>query len=471
MAKEIHTVQFVSEDPNLEWETATLSSATPNPSNRFRIITKGTYVNSGKEHPFSITYQHNDGTKDTRYKYTLSTSPRIDGSYGYDKILRLNLPPLTHATKVIINNGNSLYRKFDLFTDLQNATITNLPYVKNTSSYPNPDGYHYEITAKDTEIDIKANEGYIFKENGTIKYNQQLLYNRGNATITANGTDTITFPLPKDWDWEHQSSITLSLKSVKDELVEKTGGYLNMYLTNYQELGEFSRNVLTTFGTNGVNVYNEVPYISNLHILPIAIPEDYQTEKTQVVVGNHTVSTTMTGINNNKLTVDLGTITVTKQFNNAYDYNDVKTRLVLPFTNNLDLDIKHTIGKSIHIKYNIDIPTGDTTVTLSEDGYTFLTKQINLSRKIPFITSATNQDQYAVVNAFKTIFDNQTLTAYLITEQYEPNLNNDYYETLEKGQLKDYNGNVKAHFTNNVNLPIDEYNLLNQQLESGVKIK
>ena len=327
------------------------------------------------------------------------------------------------------------------------------------------------ITMKDTEIDIKANEGYIFKENGTIKYNQQLLYNRPTATITANGTDTIKFPLPKDWDWEHQSSITLSLKSVKDELVEKTGGYLNMYLTNYQELGEFSRNVLTTFGTNGVNVYNEVPYISNLHILPIAIPEDYQTEKTQVVVGNHTVSTTMTGINNNKLTVDLGTITVTKQFNNAYDYNDVKTRLVLPFTNNLDLDIKHTIGKSIHIKYNIDIPTGDTTVTLSEDGYTFLTKQINLSRKIPFITSATNQDQYAVVNAFKTIFDNQTLTAYLITEQYEPNLNNDYYETLEKGQLKDYNGNVKAHFTNNVNLPIDEYTLLNQQLESGVKIK
>lgn len=468
---EVHNVQFVSDDPNLEWENSTLSSATENPTNRFRIITKGTYINSGKDHPFSITYQYNDGTKDTRYRYTLTASHRIDGTYIYHQIIRLNLPPLTNATKVSINEGNSLYRVFDVTPDLQNATISNLPYVKNGASYANPDGYHYEITAETKEIILKANEGYIFKENGTIKYNQALLYNRGTATITANGTDTIKFPLPSNWDWEQQSVITLTLKAVKDELVEQTGGYLNMYLTNYQELGVFSHDVLTTFGTNGVNVYNEVPYISNLHILPIVIPKDYQTEKTQVVVGNHTVSTTMTGINNNKLTVDLGTITVTKQFNNAYDYNDVKTRLVLPFTNNLDLDIKHTIGKSIHIKYNIDIPTGDTTVTLSEDGYTFLTKQINLSRKIPFITSATNQDQYAVVNAFKTIFDNQTLTAYLITEQYEPNLNNDYYETLEKGQLKDYNGNVKAHFTNNVNLPFDEYTLLNQQLESGVKIK
>lgn len=471
MAEEIHTVQFVSDDPNLEWEHSTLSSATPNPTNRFRIKTKGTYINSGKEYPFSITYQYNDGTENKRYRYTLSASRRIDGSFGYDNILRLNLPPLTHATKVIINDGNSLYRTFSVNTQLENATITNLPYVKNGFQYANHDGFHYEISAKDTEIDIKANDGYIFKANGTFKYNQQLLYSRPTATITANGTDTIKFPLPKDLDWEKQSVITLTLNAVKDELVEKTGGYLNMYLTNYQELGVLSHDILTTFGTNGVKVYNEVPYISNLHILPFAIPKDYQTEKTQVVVGNHTVSTTMTGINNNKLTVDLGTITVPKQFNNAYDFNDVKTRLVLPFTNNLDLDIKHTIGKTIHIKYNIDIPTGDTTVTLSEDGYTFLTKQINLSRKIPFITSATNQDQYAVVNAFKTIFDNKTLTAYLITEQYEPNLNNDYYETLEKGQLKDYNGNVKAHFTNNINLPYDEYTLLNQQLESGVKIK
>ena len=471
MAEEIHTVKFVSDDPNLEWEHSALSSGTENPNNRFRVKTKGTYIKSGREYPFSITYEYNDGRPNKKYQYTLNSSRRIDGHYVYDNIIRLSLPPLTNATKVTINNGNSYYETFKINSELQNATISNLPYVKNGSSFANPNGYHYEITAKDTELDIKADNGYIFKENGSLTYNQKLLYQRPTVPIPANGTDTIKFPLPKDWDWEKQSIIKVSIKAVKDELVEKTGGYLNMYLTNYQELGDFSHNILTTFGTNGVNVYNEVPYISNLHILPIAIPKDYQTEKTQVVVGNHTVSTTMTGINNNKLTVDLGTITVSKQFNNAYDFNDVKTRLVLPFTNNLDLDIKHTIGKSIHIQYHIDIPTGDTTVTLSEDGYTFLTKQINLSRKIPFITSATNQDQYAVVNAFKTIFDNQTFTAYLITEQYEPNLNNDYYETLEKGQLKDYNGNVKAHFTNNINLPYDEYTLLNQQLESGVKIK
>ena len=461
MAENIHTVQFTSNDPNLEWEQATLSSDTVKPSNRFRVKTKATYVETGSDNKFTITIQYNDGSNARRFSYSLQASRRGDGRYVYDNYIKLQLPALTNATKVIIDDGNSKDEVFKVQVDLQNATIDNLPYVKTG----------YEITHKTKELVFKANNGYVFKDNGTIKYNQRSHYNKLTATITANETDTIKFPLPKDWDWAEQRNITITLKAVKDELIDQTGGYLNMYLTNAQGLEDFSTKVLTTFSTNGVNVYNEVPYISNLFILPFAIPKEYQTQKNEVVVGNHTISVPMTGINNNKLSVDLGTIKVDKQFNNAYDYNDVKSRLVLPFTNNLDLDNKHTIGKSIHIVYNIDIPTGDTTITLNQDGYTFLTKQVNISRKIPFITSATNQDQYAVVNAFKTIFDNQILTAYLITEQYEPNLNNDYYETLEKGQLKNFKGNIKARFTNNVNIPIDEYNLLNQQLETGVKIK
>lgn len=460
MAENSHIVQFTSNDPNLEWVKSTLSSDTKNPSNQFKVKTKATYVKGGSDDKFKIRINFNDDTARI-YSYSLKSSSRIDGNYIYNNKVELSLPPITNAKEVIIVDGNSKYEVFKVNVDLQNATITNLPYGETG----------YEITRKTKEIDFKANDGYVFKDNGTIDYNQRSLRNKLKATITANETDTINFPLPTDWDWGLQRNISINLKAVKDELIEQTGGYLNMYLTNYKELDEFSTKVITTFGTNGVNVYNEVPYISNLHVIPFAIPKEYQTEKSEVVVGEHTISTPMTGINNNKLTVDLGTIKVDKQFNNAYDYNDVKSRLVLPFTNNLDLDNKHTIGKSIHIVYNIDIPTGDTTITLNQDGYTFLTKQVNISRKIPFITSATNQDQYAVVNAFKTIFDNQILTAYLITEQYEPNLNNDYYETLEKGQLKNFKGNIKAHFTNNVNIPVDEYTLLNQQLETGVKIK
>lgn len=460
MTENIHTVQFVSNDPNLEWVKSKLSSDTEKPSNQFRVKTKATYVKSGSDDKFKIRVNFNDGTARI-FSYSLKSSSRIDGNYIYNNTVKLSLPSITNAKEVIILDGNSEYETFQVNVDLQNATITNLPYVENG----------YEITRKTKEIDFKANNGYIFKDNGTIAYNQRSLTNKLKTTITANETDTIIFPLPTDWDWGLQRNISINLKAVKDQLIEQTGGYLNMYLTNYKELDEFSTKVITTFGNNGVNVYNEVPYISNLHVIPFAIPKEYQTKKNEVVVGSHTISTPMTGINNNKLTVDLGTIKVDKQFNNAYDYNDVKSRLVLPFTNNLDLDNKHTIGKSIHIVYTIDIPTGDTTVTLNQDGYTFLTKQVNISRKIPFITSATNQDQYAVVNAFKTIFDNQILTAYLITEQYEPNLNNDYYETLEKGQLKNFKGNIKARFTNNVNIPIDDYTLLNQQLETGVKIK
>ena len=455
-------VQFLSKDPNLEWVTKTMDSGTTSPTNRIKVITPQTYIGSGKANPFPITYQYNDGSPDKRWIITLPASyTNASGNYVYGKSVSTNLPPLTHATKVFINEGNSKYETFSIDEDMQNTTITNLPYVNN----------RYEIDGRFSEIDFKASAGYVFKDNGKIKYNLGSFNHFGSATITANGTDTIKFQLPSDWVWSEQNSIKVTLKATKAEIIEQTGGYINMYLTSYRELGKFATSVTTTFGTDGANVYNEVPYISNLHMIPFDIPKDYQTDKTPVIVGSHSVDIQMTGINNTKLKVDLGTITVNRQFNNAYDYNDVKTRLVLPFSNNLDLDIKHTIGKSIHIVYYVDIPTGDTTVTLNQDGYTFLTKQVNISREIPFITAATNQNQYAVVNAFKTLFDNQTLTAYLITEQYEPNLDNDYYETLEKGQLKDYNGNVKARFTNSIDIPADVYTQLNQQLESGVRIK
>ena len=144
---------------------------------------------------------------------------------------------------------------------------------------------------------------------------------------------------------------------------------------------------------------------------------------------------------------------------------------MLPYTKMIDLDPKHVINQTVEIKYIVNVVNGDTTINLSNNDDVFYSNQVNLASEIPFISSATKGSQYTVINQLKTVFRNSIKQAYIIIEQPTPVLNNDYYSTIERGQLKAYTGNVKAELLNNVNVPSDELNALQSQLRNGVKIK
>lgn len=378
------------------------------------------------------------------------------------------------ASNLGMNGSNSLEiiykhakdKQYELIPTLQNAKI-----IIPESTVNKYGETVYYLDPKHTTITIKANPGYTFESDGKLTYYIDDVGDTGDYTIKATHTDTVTFNLPTDIKWEYQVNFMLTIGAVKTEIVETTGGFTNIYKADYTNLLKFSNEViLKTVGgsTGNVQSYDVTPYINNLILLPFNVSSG---EKSNIVAGNEIFKTQLSTVDNNYLNIDLGNITVPETYKNGYDYYKVKTRLMLPYTNMIELDPVHVINKTISIKYIVNVVNGDTTINLLNGDDLFYSEQVNLASEVPFISNANKGTQYTVINRLKTVFKNSINQAYIIIEQPTPILNSDYYPTNEKGTLKGYNGNVKCTLLNNININSNELNALQNLLTNGVNIK
>ena len=357
-------------------------------------------------------------------------------------------------------------KQYELIPTLQNAKI-----IMPESTIDKYGKTAYYLDPKHTTITIQANDGYTFESNGTLTYEIDDMGDQGEYTIKATHTNTVTFTLPTDINWEYQGNFMLTMGAVKTEIVESTGGFTNIYKADYINLLKFSNEVImkTVGGSSGnFQAYDVTPYINNLVLLPFNVPSG---EKSNIVAGNEIFKTQLTTVDNNYLNVNLGNITVSETYKNGYDYYNVKTRLMLPYTNMIELDPVHVINQTISIKYIVNVVNGDTTINLLNGDDLFYSEQVNLASEVPFISNARKGTQYAVINRLKTVFKNSINQAYIIIEQPTPILNSDYYPTNEKGTLKGYNGNVKCNLLNNMNINANELKSLQNILNNGVNIK
>jgi len=347
--------------------------------------------------------------------------------------------------------------KCTLSPTLQNATL--IKPEKITDEYGDS---AYYLDPEHNTITVKANDGYIFDIDGTLTSQSDTF------TIKATHTDTVTFSLPSDINWSTQKSFNLTIGAVKPTIVETSGGFTNIYKADYTNLLNFSSDVIAKISGSSSQAYDVTRYINNLVILPFNVPSG---ENSAIVAGNSTYTTQLPTVNNNYLTIDLGKITVPEQYKNGFDYYQVKTRLMLPYTNSIELDPIHVINKTISIKYIVNVVNGDTTINIYNNNDLFYSDQVNLANEVPFISKAQSGTQYAVINKLKTHYRNEINQAYIIIEQPTPILNADYYLTNEKGTLKNYTGNVKAKLLNNIDINSNDLISLQNLLETGVNIK
>lgn len=454
------TVEFTSSDDGIKWQNPTMVDRGSNFINPV-IIQKGYELRN----PLAVEFTDKSGQTKT-LTYDIKNSMIYFDGDNPDKN-KWNLTINTGYKKLNIKAGQTKYKTYRLYPTLQNAKIIEPQAIED--DYGNT---KYYLDPKHTTIKLQANEGYTFESDGSLTYNM-LELSQGTLTIKATHTNTATVTLPSDIDWSLQQSFMLTMGAVKSELVETTGGFTNIYKADYTNLLKFSNEVIVRItggssGGSGVQSYDVTPYINNLIMLPFDIPTG---DNSAIVAGNETFTTQLPTVDNNYLTVDLGKIRVDEQYKNGFDYYQVKTRLMLPYTNMIELDPKHVINQTVSIKYNVNVVNGDTTINLSNDDDLFYSTQVNLASEIPFISSATKGSQYTVINQLKTVFRNSIKQAYIIIEQPTPVLNSDFYPTNEKGTLKGYTGNVKASLLNNMDININDLNALQNLLETGVKIK
>ena len=453
---ETHEVTFESSDVGIKWTNNTMTDSGQNFNNSI-IIQKGYELRN----PLKVEFT------DKQDQTTILTYGKGENIHydGYDK----NTWDLTINTgykKLNILAGQTKYKQYELIPTLQNAKI-----ITPEATIDKYGKTVYYLDPKHTTITIKANAGYNFESDGKLTYYIDDEGDTGDYTIKATHTDTVTFNLPTDINWEYQGNFMLTMGAVKAEIVEATGGFTNIYKADYTNLLKFSNEVIlkTVGGSSGnFQAYDVTPYINNLVLLPFNVPSG---EKSNIVAGNEIFKTQLSTVDNNYLNVNLGTITVPETYKNGYDYFNVKTRLMLPYTNMIELDPVHVINKTISIKYIVNVVNGDTTINLLNGDDLFYSEQVNLASEVPFISNAKKGTQYAVINRLKTVFKNSIKQAYIIIEQPTPILNSEYYPTNEKGTLKGYNGNVKCTLLNNININANELNALQNLLNNGVNIK
>lgn len=451
------TVEFTSSDDGIQWQNATMVDSGSNFTNPV-IIQKGYEL----KQPLAVEFtDKNDKT--TTLTYGIGQTIYFDGDDTSKN--KWNLTVNTGYKKLNIKAGQTKYKTYKLEPTLQNAKIIEPQAIEDDYGKT-----RYYLDPKHTTIKLQANDGYTFESDGSLTYQRDLL-DQGTLTIPATHTNTATVTLPSDINWSIQDYFMLTMGAVKSEIVETTGGFTNIYKADYTNLLKFSNEVIVkiTGGQGGsIQSYDVTPYINNLIMLPFNVPTG---EKSTIIAGNETFTTQLPTVDNNYLTVDLGKIKVDEQYKNGFDYYQVKTRLMLPYTNMIELDPKHVINQTVSIQYIVNVVNGDTTINLSNNDDLFYSNQVNLASEIPFISSATKGSQYTVINQLKTVFRNSIKQAYIIIEQPTPVLNSDFYPTNEKGTLKGYTGNVKASLLNNMDINSNELNTLQNILETGVKIK
>lgn len=455
---ETHEVTFESADDGIKWSNNTMTDNGQNFNNSI-IIQKGYELRS----PLAVEFTDlNDQT--TTLTYGKGQSIHYDGDDTSKNTWNLTIN--TGYKKLNIKAGQATYKQYELIPTLQNAKI-----IVPEATVDKYGKTVYYLDPKHTTITIQANTGYTFESDGNLTYEIDDMGDQGEIPIKATHTDTATVTLPSDINWEYQGNFILTMGAVKAEIIETTGGFTNIYKADYTNLLKFSNEVImkTVGGSSGtLQAYDVTPYINNLVLLPFNVPSG---EKSNIVAGNEIFKTQLATVDDNYLTVDVGKIVVPEIYKNGYDYYNVKTRLMLPYTNMIELDPKHVINQTITIKYIVNVVNGDTTINISNGDDLFYSDQVNLASEVPFISNARKGSQYAVINRLKTVFKNSINQAYIIIEQPTPILNSDYYPTNEKGTLKGYNGNVKVNLLNNMNINSNELNSLQNILKNGVNIK
>ena len=453
------TVEFTSADDGIKWQNPTMIDSGSNFINPV-IIQKGYELRK----PLAVEFTDKSGTTTTLTYDIKNEIIYFDGDNPNKN--KWNLTVNTGYKKLNIKAGQTKYKTYRLYPHLQNAKIIEPQAIEEDGAVK------YYLDPKHTTIKLQANDGYTFESDGSLTY-QRGTINQETLTIKATHTNAATVTLPSDIDWSIQQDFMLTMAAVKSEIVETTGGFTNIYKADYTNLLKFSNEVIVKItgsgsGGSGVQSYDVTPYINNLILLPFDVPTG---DNSAIVAGNETFTTQLPTVDNNYLTVDVGKIKVDEQYKNGFDYYQVTTRLMLPYTNMIDLDPKHVINQTVSIKYIVNVVNGDTTINISNNDDLFYSTQVNLASEIPFISSANKGSQYTVINQLKTVFRNSIKQAYIIIEQPTPVLNSDFYPTNEKGTLKGYTGNVKASLLNNMDINSNELIALQNLLETGVKIK
>lgn len=111
------------------------------------------------------------------------------------------------------------------------------------------------------------------------------------------------------------------------------------------------------------------------------------TGTSNIVVGSWDSGVSANKVSNQYITIDCGSVTINPYYNNVHDYKDTNIQCYLPFIGIVDLNVYEVMGKTLNIKYNVDVLTGTClamiNISSSNGNYTGYTFNGNCAVQLP----------------------------------------------------------------------------------------
>ena len=409
-------------------------------TNPISTVKLGEYTNVVLHLDNHYTWNDNQG------KGLILNDGTVLGSWNGKNTFGINLEKYLDPEQLKTAHWNLNYNKTD-FSDEHSKQIPIKLDLVHCSSDTNS---ILENSSK--TVTLTADNGYIFNDNIIYYYYDDENSYYAKQTKLANKLNTISFEIAVGSYHDYQQQILYkndipSIKAVatRPDITPTGTKAIHIYKMTDGELNTVMNASIQKFGQNGPELVDFSKFINQIYRIPFTINNDLTENVNEIEVGKYSIDVNTKQVNQDKLIIDGGSITIEPHYKNSNDYNPIECVLYLPFTKEISLNINDILNHTINIKYNIDLLSGTTTIIVSNENNEIYTGQFNISTSLEFY--GLYEDK--VVNRLNSTYINDILQAYIKLIYNKPIENLVSYETMEHGVLKDYHGFTKI---SNINL-------------------
>ena len=161
---------------------------------------------------------------------------------------------------------------------------------------------------------------------------------------------------------------------------------------------ELTPDLLRTFtakrfvGFDGQNATDYGRYILGLIELPFKVPSQYVKGKQNILLGGYNTGVNADLLSIDKITLDLGEITIPLKFNNSLDFQNVTGVLYLPYSPPITIEPKYFVGQKLRVEYIINMYNGECIINIysTKTNGVIIRQNIDLNIAIPFAQIETN---------------------------------------------------------------------------------
>lgn len=315
---------------------------------------------------------------------TVINSAKIRDWDGYDNNFTISSDKKTATYKT--DSGT----EYEVPTVATSSTVPIDPYL-NAVKQSDIDNY----TAKNTVLyvnDVIATNGT--KLTGVLKFVANSGYLIENAVIRDLDGFSNNFVLSGDSKSATFTTVTgtqYSAPTVETVMETKEVKGLNAVY-------ELTPDLLRTFtakrfvGFNGQNETDYGRYILGLIELPFKVPSQYVKGKQNIQLGGYDTGVDADLLSIDKITLDLGEITIPLKFNNSLDFQNVTGVLYLPYSPPITIEPKYFVGQKIGVEYIINMYNGECIINIysTKTNGIIIRQNIDLNIAIPFAQIETN---------------------------------------------------------------------------------